>query len=72
MSGRDKGHSIWLLMQSYTAIPVNVRRQSKMLYVWYPQRRGNWNAIHEENDVLETSEELASVKKKLKCGKYTC
>ena len=27
--------------------------------------------IHEENDVIETNEELASVKKKLKNGKHT-
>ena len=31
ISGRHKGHSLWLLTQSYTAIPNNIRRQSKML-----------------------------------------
>ena len=36
--GRHKGQTLWLLMQSYTAIPMNVRRQAKMLYVWYPKR----------------------------------
>ena len=34
ISGR---HSLWLLTQSYTAIPNNIRRQAKMLYVWYPK-----------------------------------
>ena len=35
--GRYRGHSLWLLTQSYTAIPNNIRRQAKMLYVWYPK-----------------------------------
>ena len=35
--GRHWGHSLWLLTQSYTAIPNNIRRQAKMLYVWYPK-----------------------------------
>ena len=33
ISGRHRGHSLWLLTQSYTAIPKNIRRQAKMLYV---------------------------------------
>ena len=37
ISGRHRGHSLWLLTQSYTAIPKNIRRQAKMLYVWYPK-----------------------------------
>ena len=35
ISGRHRAHSLWLLTQSYTAIPNNIRRQAKMLYVWY-------------------------------------
>ena len=71
ISGRHKGHSLWLLTRSYTAIPKNIRRQAKMLYVWYPKNRTDLNIIHEENDVIET-EELANVKKQLKQGKHTC
>ena len=26
ISGRHKGHSLWLLTQSYTAVPMNIRR----------------------------------------------
>ena len=37
ISGRHRGHSLWLLTQSYTAIPNNIRRQAKMLYVWHPK-----------------------------------
>ena len=32
--GRHRNHSLWLLTQSYTAIPKNIRRQAKMLYIW--------------------------------------
>ena len=72
ISGRHRGHSLWLLTQSYTAVPNNIRRQAKMLYVWYPKNRTDLNVIHKENDVIETQEELANVKKKLKLGKHTC
>ena len=37
-----------------------------------PKKGGDWDMIHEENDVIETSEELLSVKKKLNQDKYTC
>ena len=33
ISGRHRQHSLWLLTQSYTAVPNNIRRQAKMLYV---------------------------------------
>ena len=72
ISGRHRAHSLWLLTQSYTAIPNNIRRQAKMLYVWYPKNRTDLNTIHEENDIIEMQEELARVKKKLKWGKHTC
>ena len=29
ISGHHRGHSLWLLTQSYTAIPNNIRRQAK-------------------------------------------
>ena len=43
--GRHRAHSLWLLTQSYTAIPNNIRRQAKMFYVWYPKNRTDLNAI---------------------------
>ena len=58
ISGRHRGHSLWLLTQSYTAIPNNIRRQAKMLYVWYPKNRMDLSTSHEENDVIG-QEELA-------------
>ena len=71
ISGRHRGHSLWLLTQSYTAIPNNIRRQAEMLYMWYPKNRTDLNTIHEENDVIGL-EELARVKAQLKWGKHTC
>ena len=71
ISGRHRGHSLWLLTQSYSAVPNNIRRQAKMLYVWYPKNRMDLNTIHEENDVIGP-EELARVKAQLKQGKHTC
>ena len=67
ISGRHRGHSLWLLTQSYTAIPNNITRQAKMLYVWYPKNRTDLNIIHVENDVIGP-EELARVKAQLKRG----
>ena len=71
ISGRHRGHSLWLLTQSYTAVPNSIRRRAKMLYVWYPRNRTDLNTIHEENDVIGL-EELARVKEKLKWGKHAC
>ena len=71
ISGRHRGHSLWLLTQSYTAVPNNIRRQAKILYIWYPKNRMDLNTIHEENDVIETGA-LARVKEALKQGKHTC
>ena len=41
-----------------------------MFYVWYPKKKGDWDTIHIENDVIEMRKELASVKKQLKEGKH--
>ena len=72
ISGQHRCHSLWLLTQSYTAVPKNIRRQAKMIYVWYPKNRTDLNIIHEENDIIETPEELANVKTQLKLGKHPC
>ena len=71
ISRRHRGHSLWLLTQSYAAVPNNIRRQAKMLYVWYPKNRTDLNTIHEENDVIEMGK-LARVKAQLKQFKHTC
>ena len=57
ISGRHRGHYLWLITQSYTAILKNLRRQGKAIFVSYPKERGDLKAIHDENDVL-TDDEL--------------
>ena len=57
ISGRHRDHYLWLLTQSYAAIPKNLRRQAKTIFVWYPKERGELKMIHDENNVL-TDDEL--------------
>ena len=71
ISGRHRGHYLWLLTQSYTAIPKNLRRQAKAIFVWYPKERGDLKAIHDENDVL-TYDELVVVRGILRRSKHAC
>ena len=33
VSGRHRKHSLWLITQSYTALPKNLRRQKKQLFI---------------------------------------
>ena len=71
ISGRHQGHYLWLITQLYTAIPKNLRRQAKVIFVWYPKERGDLKAIHEENDVL-TDNELIVARDFLEKSKYAC
>ena len=61
ISGRDRGHYLWLLIQFYSAIPKNLRRQPKTIFVWYPKERADLKMIHDENNVL-TDDELVIVR----------
>ena len=69
ISGRHRGHSLWLLTQSYTAIPKNLRRQKKMLFVWYPNEKSDLKTIDEETNIID---DLEVVKRELKSSKYAC
>ena len=71
ISGRHRGHYLWLLTQSYTAIPKNLRRQAKVIFIWYPKERGDLKVIHDENDVL-TDDELVVARNFLKKSKHAC
>ena len=71
ISGRHRGYYLWLLIQSYTAIPKSLRRQAKTIFVWYPKERGDIKAIYEENGVL-TDDKLVAVRGLLKKSKYAC
>ena len=60
MSGRHRGHYLWLLTRSYTGIPKNLRRQAKAIFFWHPKERGDLKAIHDENNVLTDDEIVVS------------
>jgi hypothetical protein len=69
ISGRHKNHSLWLLTQSYTAIPKDLRRQCKMLFVWHPNHRSNVKLIDEETNLID---DWSNIKKQLKQSKHAC
>ena len=56
VSVRHRGHYLWLLTQSYTAIPKNLRRKAKAIFAWHPKERGDLKVIHEEIDALTDTE----------------
>ena len=56
ISGRHRGHYLWLLTQSYSAIPKTLRRQNKAIFVWHPKQRADLKMIHDENNMLSDHE----------------
>ena len=71
ISGRHRKHSLWLLTQSYTAIPKNLRRQKKQLFVYCPSEKSDLKLVDEETNLM-TSQDLAKIKEQLKREKHTC
>ena len=71
ISGRHRNHSLWLLTQSCSAIPKNLRREAKSILVWYPKERGDLKMIHNEKDVL-AGDELVVAKDFLKKSRHAC
>ena len=67
ISGRHRDHSIWLLIQSYSAIPKNLRRQAKATFVWYPKERADLEMIY-----VLTENDLVVVRGQLKKSKHAC
>ena len=61
ISGRHRGHYLWLLTQSYKGIPKKLREQTKAIFVWYPKARIDLKMIHDENDVLTNNESRDSL-----------
>ena len=66
---RHRSHHLWLLTQSHSAIPKDLRRQTKAIFVWYPKERGGLKAMHEENDLL-TDDELVAARGLLRESMY--
>ena len=57
ISGRHRGHYLWLVTQLYKGIPKKLRQQAKSIFDWYPKARIDLKMILNENDVL-TDDEL--------------
>ena len=71
ISGRHRGHILWLLTQSYSAVPKRLRRQAGTIFTWYAKEQGDLNTIHDENDVL-TYDELFAFRGVLRKSKHAC
>ena len=71
ISGNHWRHYLWLLSQSYSGIPKDLRKQPKAIFVWYPKEKTDLRTIHDENDVL-TDNELLFPRDFLKKSKYAC
>ena len=71
ISGSHWRHYLWLLMQSYSGIPKDLRKQAKAIFVWYQKEKTDLRTIHDENDVL-TDNELLFARDFLKKSKYAC
>ena len=69
ISGRHRDYYLWLLTQSYSAIPKNLRKQVKAIFVWYPKKKADLKMIHDENNVL-TNDELVIVGDFLRTSKH--
>lgn len=69
ISGRHRSHSLWLLTQSYTALPKNLRRQKKQLFLWYPSERSDMKLADEETNMID---DWSTIKDKLKASKHAC
>ena len=69
ISDRHRGRYLWLLTQLYFAIPKNLRKQAKAVFLWYLKERADLKAIHDENDVL-TDDELVVARDFLRESRY--
>lgn len=71
ISGRHKRHYLWVLTQSYTAIPKNLRRQKKAVFIWYPNETNDFKLIDQETNVIP-SDAFENVKNQLKNLEHGC
>ena len=71
ISGRHREHTLWMLTQRYTKIPLTVRDQAKQLFVWYPKNRKEFETIHDENYIVESKEEIARIKRELQNSSHS-
>ena len=70
ISGRHRGHSLWLLSQSYTAIPKNLRRQLKQIFVWHLQQRSDFKVLDDETGIVDNPGDWKDIREKLNGSKH--
>ena len=70
ISGRHRRHSLWLLSQSYTAVPKNLRRQLKQLFVWHLQQRSDFKILDDETGIIDDPGDWKEIREKLKGSKH--
>ena len=71
ISGTHRNHYLWFLTHSYSTILKNLRRQAKVILVWYPKERTDHKMICNENNVL-IDDELVIVRDFLRTPKHAC
>ena len=71
VSGRHDRHYLWILTQVYNAVPKDLRRQAKVVYLWYPKERGEFKSVMDENNVVDEKDFL-NVFNRLKDGSCLC
>ena len=71
ISRRHKNHSLWFVTQRFTKIPLLLRDQIEMLFIWRSKNRDDFKKINDENDIM-TDEEFTCVKNQLKKSKHAC
>ena len=69
ISGRHRNHSVWFLTQSYTAVPKNLRRQLKQIFIWYLKERSDVKLVDEETNVIDDVDGWKKIKSGLKDSK---
>ena len=69
-SGRHSGHSLWLLTQSYTAIPKNLRRQVKQIFCWFLDQRSDFKLLDDETNIINDATEWKDIQEKLKGSEH--
>ena len=68
--GRHRRHSLWLLTQSYSAIPKNLRRQKKQLFTWFLDEQSDFDQIAKETNVIDDPADWKDIREKLKSSKH--
>ena len=72
ISGRHRGHSLWLITQSYTAIPKNLRRQKKQLFTWFLDEQSDFDQIAKETNIIRDPEKWKEIQEKLDGSEFGC